>query len=339
MSELEEARESLLRVQNFDTDTLDRSNELGAKFSFQETISPAKQLIELFKQISPDSLTYLPSNQLNQIKKRSDSVFNLFRRVEEFDVEQENAPAARDSVIAAFNNQYQENFDALYQIIAYSHSRMADLTRIESEARAISQGISDRMEKASEEINSKLQESDSIIQTMREFAAEQGVSQQAIFFKEETERHLEEAGKWRIYVIWISSIIAVLGIVYIGSLYSGFLELGTTNDVIQAIASKVVVFAVLFFVLGVATRNFMSHVHNATVNRHRQNALSTYKALVDASGNEENREVILLQAAACIFGPQDTGYIKASGSSAGHSSAASIMAPIAAMRSGPSGPD
>ena len=34
----------------------------------------------------------------------------------------------------------------------------------------------------------------------------------------------------------------------------------------------------------------------------------TYKALVEAAGNTPNREVILVQAAACIFSPQGTGY-------------------------------
>ena len=49
---------------------------------------------------------------------------------------------------------------------------------------------------------------------------------------------------------------------------------------------------------------FISHKHNAIVNRHRQNALLTYKALVEAAGDTPNREVIFVQAAACIFNPK-----------------------------------
>ena len=57
-------------------------------------------------------------------------------------------------------------------------------------------------------------------------------------------------------------------------------------------------------------RNFLSHTHNAIVNKHRQNALLTFKSLAGAAGNNSNQDIILTQAAACIFSPQDTGYTK-----------------------------
>jgi hypothetical protein len=60
--------------------------------------------------------------------------------------------------------------------------------------------------------------------------------------------------------------------------------------------------------LYLCAKNFISHKHNAIINRHRQNALLTYTALVEAAGDTPNREVILVQAAACIFSPQGTGY-------------------------------
>jgi hypothetical protein len=75
--------------------------------------------------------------------------------------------------------------------------------------------------------------------------------------------------------------------------------------------SKILIFAVLAYMLLLCARNFLSHKHNAIVNKHRQNALLTFNALVAAAGTEERRDVILTYAAACIFSPQDTGYTKA----------------------------
>jgi hypothetical protein len=46
------------------------------------------------------------------------------------------------------------------------------------------------------------------------------------------------------------------------------------------------------------------------VNRHRQNALATYVALVKAAGQEANRDVVLAKAADCIFSAQPTGFGK-----------------------------
>jgi hypothetical protein len=62
-----------------------------------------------------------------------------------------------------------------------------------------------------------------------------------------------------------------------------------------------------------SARNFLSHKHNEIVNRHRQNALLTFKALVDAAGQKEAQDVVLSYAAACIFAPQETGYTKTTG--------------------------
>ena len=65
--------------------------------------------------------------------------------------------------------------------------------------------------------------------------------------------------------------------------------------------------------LFLCARNFLSHKHNAIVNKHRQNALLTFNALVDAAKSEDRRDVVLTYAASCIFSPQDTGYAKSSG--------------------------
>ena len=52
--------------------------------------------------------------------------------------------------------------------------------------------------------------------------------------------------------------------------------------------------------LYLATKNYLAHKHNAVINKHRQNALMTYKALVDAAKDATNKEVILMHASACI---------------------------------------
>lgn len=62
-----------------------------------------------------------------------------------------------------------------------------------------------------------------------------------------------------------------------------------------------------------AARNYATHKHNAVVNRHRQNALLTYRALVAAAGEKGTEDVVLAHAASCIFSPQDTGFSGARG--------------------------
>jgi hypothetical protein len=81
-----------------------------------------------------------------------------------------------------------------------------------------------------------------------------------------------------------------------------------TYSTVQLAISKVLIFGVLSYVLYLATRNYLAHKHNAVINRHRQNALMTFKTLVDAAKDLPNKDVILTHASACMFAPQITGY-------------------------------
>ena len=103
----------------------------------------------------------------------------------------------------------------------------------------------------------------------------------------------------------------MLGIYGVASFFIAKVPLLEPSDTYQSIqlgVSKILIFAVISFMLYLSARSYLSHKHNAIVNRHRQNSLLTYRALVDAAGSSENREVILTHAAACIYGPQPTGY-------------------------------
>jgi hypothetical protein len=76
----------------------------------------------------------------------------------------------------------------------------------------------------------------------------------------------------------------------------------------QLISSKILIFAVLGYLLLMAARNYTTYKHNAVINRHRQNALLTYRALVEASSESGTEDIVLAHAASCIFSPQETGF-------------------------------
>lgn len=83
----------------------------------------------------------------------------------------------------------------------------------------------------------------------------------------------------------------------------------------QLISSKVLIFAVLGYLLLMAARNYATHKHNVVVNRHRQNALLTYRSLVEASDGSGTEDIVLAHAASCIFSPQETGFSHGKGES------------------------
>jgi hypothetical protein len=58
-----------------------------------------------------------------------------------------------------------------------------------------------------------------------------------------------------------------------------------------------------------ATRIYRAQLHNETVNKHRQNALTTFEAFANAADDDLTKSAVLTQATQCIFSPQHTGFI------------------------------
>ena len=75
-----------------------------------------------------------------------------------------------------------------------------------------------------------------------------------------------------------------------------YLVPSSTYETVQLAISKVLIFSVIAYMLFLSARNFLSHKHNAIVNRHRQNALMTHRALIEAAGDHGIREAIMVQA-------------------------------------------
>ena len=97
---------------------------------------------------------------------------------------------------------------------------------------------------------------------------------------------------------------AVLAVVYTPDSPYAAVQLGL---------SKILIFAVIAYMLFHCARTTLAHRHNAVVNHHRENALLTFNALTSAASDPDKRDIVLTHAASCIFSPQETGYTKQTG--------------------------
>jgi hypothetical protein len=302
----DEALTSLERMQSFDSATLVREADLGTRKNFAAAVERANRLIELHKRVTPRALDDFPADKLNQIKVRANHDYSLFDQILKFDPDQPTS--ARDQLVSQLEGAYNQSFEALHPLISYSLHRSADFQRLDAEARAAVQGVRDQAEGITKELEKSRTEAQRVLDGIREAAAEVGVTQEAKYFREAAEYHATEAQNWKILTY---KLAASLGGYAILSLFLHKWEIlapRNTYDAVQLTVSKALLFAVLSFVLYLAARNFLSHQHNAIVNRHRQNALLTYKTIADAAGDSPNRDVILTHAAACVYSPQPTGY-------------------------------
>jgi hypothetical protein len=152
-----------------------------------------------------------------------------------------------------------------------------------------------------------------ILNGLRDASGELGVTRQASYFKTEADGHGTGARNWLIATLASAFFLILYAII---ALKMSLIYKPETNyEALQVGISKVLIFSVLAYILFICSRTLMAHRHNIVVNRHRENALMTFTTLVQASGSEDKRDIILTHAAACIFAPQDTGYTKTGGSS------------------------
>lgn len=335
MSKIEETRESLKRIQEFDSKTISRENDLGKKFHFADAIKPANKLIQLYKQLSLTVLEDLPDNLLDVIKRQVDADFNKFHQALNFDpsnAQNQNPTAARDSIINNITAAYPIAFNALWQYIAYGVSKSVDFQRMENEARAMIQSVNDKTVEITQELKNNQIQSGQILNDMRKAAAEQGVSQQAIYFKEEAVEHEKLSNQWKRMTFYMAIGLGIYAIISLFVHKIPWLSPHNNYESVQLVSSKILIFGVISYIMFLAAKNFLSHKHNAIVNKHRQNALMTFKVLIDAGISQESKDIVLTHASACIFSPQETGYIKIGGSIGSENKSIIELLPKAAMK-------
>ncbi|MEI6827381.1 MAG: hypothetical protein WCK54_17440 [Desulfuromonadales bacterium] len=301
-------REALDRVQQFDTTLLSREADLGNQLNFKEAVAPANALIDIYKRIPLTALEDFSDTQLSVIKSQAEADFNVFKQILEFDATASAASTLRTSLISTIQTRRDPLFDQLWQFVAYGVARITDTSLLETQARATIQSIKDQSEKLTEQLKTAKRDADEALAAIRAVAAEQGVSQQASYFKQEVEDQELLAVKWLNYTYKFAAAVGFFAVCSLFLHKIQWIKPESTAEMVQLVSSKFLIFGVLGYLLLMASRNYTTHKHNAVVNRHRQNALLTYRALVGASTSRGTEDIVLAHAASCIFSPQETGF-------------------------------
>lgn len=315
----ETTREALERVQAFDPNTLGRVDDLGRQMNFAEAVKPAEAIVAVYKRIPISALADFTDGQLNAILAQANSDYNVFKQILDFNAASSDAVSTRTNLLANIKVRRDQVFDQLWQYVAYGVARITDTSLLETQARATIQGIEDQAAKLTEQLIKAKSDADTALAAIRAVASEQGVSQQAIYFKEEAQTQETLADKWLTYTYRFAGALGAFAVLSLFLHKLEWIRPATYAETIQLVTSKVLIFSVLGYLLIMAARNYTTHKHNAVVNRHRQNALLTYRALVTAAGDAGTQDIVLAHAASCIFSPQETGFSHGRGDSGGTS--------------------
>jgi hypothetical protein len=304
--------EAVREIAKMKTTDLART-DLGADLSFESATVYFARTLRLFRALSEFEIDDLSFTKTEELKGRAIQVRDLYRNIAQFSIKQyQNNPIGqRDSFINQVRDQYDDLFNVISPAVAFLTRRGTDFVGLEERAKETVGKLEQTLESQRQASESLLKEAKGTIDTVRRMAEEAGVSQHAMHFKNEAERNEKDGKPWLVGTIVLASVTAALafGLTIWYFFYPPTL---TPSQSVQLAIPKIFLFSLLLSAVIWTGRTYRAYRHNAIVNKHRQNALASFESFAKAaSGDEETKNAVLLQATQCIFAPQATGYIQA----------------------------
>lgn len=310
-------RNSLEELLQITPESLVRTDELGTALDFSDSEEVFERTLSLFRDLQSSELDKVPLDQLKQLRQQVQDAINKFQKIQEFDpAGQQNPTQTRDQIVQDIASSYNQYFEQLAPIIAFSVRKGTDFERLEREARQTLEDLKGIEEEFKTRADENLSEIKGVLNQVRTAAAEIGVAQHATHFQDEAEEHEEQSNWW----FWATAVLAGVTLIY-GLLNIYWMLLNPdldTAQAVQVVIAKVLVFSVLSFGVVWSGKQYRASRHNYVVNKHRRNALRTFETFIKAAGDEQTKNAVLLQTTKAIFAQEASGFT--SNDSAGSSS-------------------
>ena len=340
-----ELRTALNELVKLKPDDLVRADVLGKDLSFEPGKLIFERTLKLFRDLDQANLDNVAFNALTRLRNQATAALSQFKSINEFSVTKypSNTVGQRDAFISQIRENYDACFDALAPVIAYSIRKGTDFEKIGARAGEIVHAMETTSAESQTKQRHLLVEMESTLQRVRRAAAEVGVSQHATHFKDQSDEHARLSGKW----LYATAIMAVLTVAW------GFVTFfihatgtGTTGtppvpnpptvaEIVQFTFSKIIILSGLYYALVWCARNYSAHRHNYVVNKHRQNALSSFETFAKAAGDDADiKNAVLLQATQSIFAPQISGYTESENDATAPSKIIEILRSVGAAQKG-----
>ena len=244
--------------------------------------------IALFRMVPLEALDLFPPDE---IQKLVDSAGQVVKTYDEFTKMHPLNGEAIESNAHKIYGAYKMAFENLYRIITFGHLAVIGVDDLQDRLHKQIKRGEKEMDGVLAGLTAHKEEAEKILRDVRLAAADSSISVQAKHFKDEAIFHGSKARIW--FCATLMSALC-LGLLAFGSLFLHKIPLLKPTDALQAsqlVASKLLVFAVFSYLLILSGRNYMSHKHNLVINQHRQNALMTFRALVDGVEDSKIKDV------------------------------------------------
>lgn len=288
-------------------DTLVRADELGAHLNFGDGIDLFRRLVRAFKDLRESNLDGVPFETLNQLLGFANQVHENFQSIRAFNPSQGNPAQARDQLLTQLAQQYQQFFPTLSSVISYAIRKGTDFEKLETDAARLVTDMKAAGEAQKLEAEKTQAQMKEIVAQVRRSAAEVGVTQHNVHFRDQATEHLNSSKTWLKATIGFGLVTFFYGVST--TIYFLFWPPTLTpSQSVQVAVSKLILFSILSFATVWAGRIYKAHWHNYIVNKHRQNALSTFETFVKAASDDQTKNAVLLQATQSIFSQAHSGF-------------------------------
>lgn len=351
----------LTKIAAIDPNTLVQSERLGSELSFERIVPIFSAIASGASRLAKLDLENIPFGVLGALLNSFQQIDSILSQIISFSpVNHGNATQAREAFIQQLEDQWNAIYASVQTVLS---SNTEDLAKREIESLVVQVRTSVQMaSEAADSIKTKQAELskdlekfleqkkvefeiestkkftniNAALDSVRNAAAEAGVSQNSIYFSQEASEHLSAARKWLVATVVVAILLVAFGLWGTKLLaWAGTSEpLDTAAFIVQLrffIQKGLVVFG-LIFALILTTRNYSSARHNYVVNKHRNNALSSFQAFASSASDEQTKNAVLMQATQSIFAPQPSGYIKVDGENTAQSSIIEILRTVSGTK-------
>ena len=303
---IEEARMLLTDLAEIKASSLSRTEDLSRDINFSEAVPYFEEMLDIIKQLNQRDIARLALSHLNQIVNSCNQILKLIKQVQDFDLNQNTPADVCKSIIETIKNAYDGVMEPLTIPLAYTATQATDYAKIEREAKGYHATMKEEAESFKKLLENYKTEAEKALHAVKEQAAEAGVSTNAQIFLTDATNHAKVAKTWLKATIATASItlLVAIGFVFLSFKYTP----ATTAVAIQYIVSKIILLSTLSFGIFWCARNYKSSKHNETLNKHRANALMTFRAFVEGSEDQTIKDAILLQTSQAAFSNRPTGY-------------------------------
>ena len=291
-----------------DLEGLKRSDLSGSRLDFGSVHQDLVFVHGFFREILTSigtSHTILSDTAVQTVRNYLPQFYEIEGEIKGFDVSGGNPMEKHAELLQKISNFYYEVRSVLDPIIAYVRS--TQIGRSQTEFNDFFDNAASKWKKFDAESEAKLQKLDDLRIARENQIATTSISDHVRFFDNQAKEHRESARRWL-----TGTICMAIGFIF--TVIVLWFLIKPTGDQLTAILqnffTKGFVISVFYMLLNRSIKNYTAEKHLEVVNLHRKNALATFEAFAEASGNNPHtRDQVLLASTNAIFDANQSGYL------------------------------